>query len=67
MLFRAVHTVVAPGRIVPPKTKQEPPETVMSGEDLHQAESENAMTSFQPRLKEGSNRRDSGVASTGLR
>ena len=45
-VLRAVHTVVTPGRIVAPNTKQEPPETAMSGKDLRQAEREDAMTSL---------------------
>ncbi|KAJ8719414.1 hypothetical protein PYW08_011589 [Mythimna loreyi] len=43
------------------------PELTMSGEDLRHAESENAVSSFQPRLKEGHYRHNYGVPSTGLR
>ncbi|KAJ8707825.1 hypothetical protein PYW07_011502 [Mythimna separata] len=46
---------------------QEPPELTVSGEDLHHTEREDAVTSFQPLLKEGTYRRNDGMPSTGLR
>ena len=65
-VLRVVHTVVTPGRIVPPNPKQEPPETTVSGEDLCQPEREDAMASLQPLLEEGPYHRDCGVPSTEL-
>ena len=58
----AVHTVVTPGLFVPPNPMQEPPETAVSGEDLRQAEREDAVASLQPLLKEGPYRRGCGVS-----
>ena len=53
-VFRAVHTVETPGRIIPPIPIQEPPETTVSGAcQLRQTEREDAVASPQPLLKEG--------------
>jgi hypothetical protein len=40
----AILAVVTPGRLLPPDDVQEPPETSVSGEDLRQAEGEDAVT-----------------------
>lgn len=66
-VLRAIRAMVTPGRIFRLYSEQEPPELAMSGEDLCHAESQDAVTSLQPRLKEGTYRRDRGVPSAGLR
>ena len=66
-VLRAVHTMVTPRRFVPPDSVHEPHEMTMSGEDLRQAERENAMASLKPLLEEGPFRRDCGVPKTWLR
>ena len=65
-VLRAIHTVVTPGRFVPPNSVYELSEMSVIGEDLHQAELQNAVASLQPLLEEG-HYRDCGVPSTGLR
>ena len=70
MLYRvlqAVYTVVTPGRFVPPNPMQEPPEMTVSGEDLSQAQREDAVASLKSLLEEGPYHRDCGVPSTRLR
>ena len=52
-VLRAVHTVVTPGRFVPPNPMEEPPETAVSGKDLRQAEHEDAVASLQLLLGHG--------------
>ncbi|KAJ8732579.1 hypothetical protein PYW07_015178 [Mythimna separata] len=57
-------SVVTPERPFPLDPMQEPPELIVSGEDLRHTEREDAMTSFQPLLKEGTYRRnDAGTLS----
>ena len=55
----------APGRIVPPNQKQEPPETTVFGEgmpaSMGQPEREATVASLQLLLEEGPYRRDCGV------
>ena len=49
-VLRSILTMEAPGRFLPPDSVQEPPEHSVSGEDLRQAEGEDAVASL---LKEG--------------
>ncbi|KAJ8713811.1 hypothetical protein PYW08_007431 [Mythimna loreyi] len=60
-VLRAGHSVATPGRLFPTNPAQESPELPMSGENLRHAEDEDAVMSIQPRLKEGTYRRDYGV------
>ena len=55
-VLRAVHTVVAPGRFVPPNPEHERTEVAMSSDDLRQTKREDAVTSLQPLFKEGPSR-----------
>ncbi|KAJ8723535.1 hypothetical protein PYW08_003447 [Mythimna loreyi] len=60
-VLRAGHSVATPGRLFRTNPAQESPELPMSGETLRHAEGEDAVMSIQPRLKEGTYRRDYGV------
>ncbi|KAJ8707772.1 hypothetical protein PYW07_011449 [Mythimna separata] len=66
-VLRAVHTVATPGHPLLLDPMQEPPELTVSGEDLRHTEREDAVTSFQPLLKEGTYHLNDGVPSSDLR
>ena len=51
MLYGAIHTVVTPGRMVPPNPNK-PPEKTVSCEDLRQTEREDPVVFLQPLVKE---------------
>ena len=66
-VLRAIFAVVTPRRFLLSHQPQVPPETSVSGEDLRHAIGQDAVTSLQPLLKEGSYRRDCGVPGRRLR
>ena len=51
-VFRAVHTVVTPGRFVTLSPEHELTEVVVSGDDWRQMKRVDAVASLQPLLKE---------------